>query len=135
MDIFKSFDISASGMLAQKRRMNTIASNLANINTTRTPEGGPYKRRDVVFESVLIDEENSLEGVRVRDVVEDDSPPRVVYDPGHPDADEKGFVKLPRIDLIEEMVNMMLSTRAYEANVNAFNITRSLYQKALELGR
>ncbi|RMG03643.1 MAG: flagellar basal body rod protein FlgC, partial [Nitrospirae bacterium] len=82
MDIFKSFDISASGMLAQKRRMNTIASNLANINTTRTPEGGPYKRRDVVFESVLIDEENSLEGVRVRDVVEDDSPPRVVYDPG-----------------------------------------------------
>lgn len=135
MDIFKSLDISASGMLAQKRRMNTIASNLANINTTRTPEGGPYKRRDVVFESVLIDEENSLEGVRVKDVVEDDSPPRVVYDPGHPDADEKGFVKLPRIDLIEEMVNMMLSTRAYEANVNAFNITRSLYQKALELGR
>ena len=135
MDIFRAFDVSATGMLAQKKRMNTIASNLANINTTRTPEGGPYRRRDVVFETLLIDESQGIEGVRVRDVVEDQSPFRVVYDPGHPDADEKGFVKLPNVDLIEEMVNMMLAVRGYEANVNAFNITKSLYQKSLEIGK
>ncbi len=135
MDIFRSFDVSASGMAAQKRRIDTIASNLANINTTRTPEGGPYRRRDVVFETVLIDETEGLEGVRLQDVVEDQRPPRAVYDPGHPDADENGYVLMPNIDLIEEMVNMMLATRAYEANVNAFNITRTLYQKALEIGR
>jgi flagellar basal-body rod protein FlgC len=135
MDIFRSFDVSASGMATQKRRIDTIASNLANINTTRTPEGGPYRRRDVVFETVLIDETEGLEGVRLQDVVEDQRPPRAVYDPGHPDADENGYVLMPNIDLIEEMVNMMLATRAYEANVNAFNITRTLYQKALEIGR
>ncbi len=135
MDIFRSFDVSASGMAAQKRRIDTIASNLANINTTRTPDGGPYRRRDVVFETVLIDETEGLEGVKLQDVVEDQRPPRAVYDPGHPDADENGYVLMPNIDLIEEMVNMMLATRAYEANVNAFNITRTLYQKALEIGR
>ncbi len=135
MDIFKAFNISASALVAQKIRMNTIASNLANVNTTRTPEGGPYKRRDVVFTSFLIDEVKALEGVRVVDVVEDNSPPKVVYAPEHPDADENGFVKMPNINLIEEMVNMMMATRAYEANVNAFNITKSMYLKALELGR
>jgi flagellar basal-body rod protein FlgC len=135
MDIFKNFDISASALVAQKIRLNTIASNLANANTTRTPEGGPYKRRDVVFSSVLIDEIKGLEGVRVIDVVKDDSPPKVVYAPGHPDANAQGFVRMPNINVIEEMVNMMIATRAYEANVNAFNITKAMYQKALELGR
>lgn len=135
MDIFRTFDISASALVAQKLRMQTITSNLANINTTRTPEGGPYKRRDVVFESVLMDESGYSEGVRVRDVVVDQRPPRVVYDPGHPDADKNGFVRLPNINLVEEMVNMMLATRAYEANVNSFNITKNMILKALELGK
>ncbi len=135
MDIFKSFDVSASAMVAQKIRLNTIASNLANADTTRTPEGGPYRRRDVVFSSVLLDETRRLEGVRVVDVVEDNSPPRVIYSPGHPDADARGFVKMPNVNIIEEMVNMMVATRAYEANVNAFNITKAMYLKALELGR
>ncbi len=135
MDIFKNFEVSASALIAQKVRLNTIASNLANANTTRTPEGGPYRRRDVVFSSVLVDEMKGLEGVRVIDVVEDSSPPKVVYAPGHPDADRNGFVKMPNINVIEEMVNMMIATRAYEANVNAFNITKAMYQKALELGR
>ncbi|HHN64562.1 MAG TPA: flagellar basal body rod protein FlgC [Nitrospirae bacterium] len=135
MDIFKSFDVSASAMVAQKIRLNTIASNLANADTTRTPEGGPYRRRDVVFSSVLLDETRGLEGVRVVDVVEDNSPPRVIYSPGHPDADARGFVKMPNVNIIEEMVNMMVATRAYEANVNAFNITKAMYLKALELGR
>ncbi len=135
MDIFKTFDISASALVAQKMRMQTITSNLANINTTRTPEGGPYRRRDVVFESVLMDESGYSEGVRVKDVVVDRRPPRVVYDPSHPDADKNGYVKLPNINLVEEMVNMMLATRAYEANVNSFNITKNMILKALELGR
>ena len=135
MDIFRTFDISASALVAQKLRMQTISSNLANINTTRTPEGGPYRRRDVVFETVLMDEAGYSEGVRVKDVVVDKRPPRVVYDPSHPDADENGYVKLPDINLVEEMVNMMLATRAYEANVNSFNITKSMILKALELGK
>lgn len=135
MDIFKNFEVSASALVAQKVRLNTIASNLANANTTRTPEGGPYRRRDVVFSSVLVDEMKGLEGVRVIDVVEDNSPPKIIYAPGHPDADKSGFVKMPNINVIEEMVNMMIATRAYEANVNAFNITKAMYQKALELGR
>ncbi|GBE01051.1 flagellar basal-body rod protein FlgC [bacterium BMS3Bbin06] len=135
MDIFRSFDVSATALAAQKIRMNTIASNLANINTTNTPGGGPYRRRDVLFSSVMISEKEGLEGVELAGVVEDNSPPRAVYDPGHPDADKKGFVLMPNINLIEEMVNMMLATRAYEANVNAFNITKNMYQKALEIGR
>ncbi len=135
MDIFRTFDISASALVAQKLRMQTISSNLANINTTRTPEGGPYRRRDVVFETVLMDEAGYSEGVRVKDVVVDKRPPRVVYDPSHPDADKNGYVKLPNINLVEEMVNMMLATRAYEANVNSFNITKSMILKALELGK
>jgi len=135
MDIFRSFDVSATALAAQKIRMNTIASNLANINTTKTPGGGPYRRRDVLFSSVMISEKEGLEGVALAGVVEDNSPPRAVYDPGHPDADKKGFVLMPNINLIEEMVNMMLATRAYEANVNAFNITKNMYQKALEIGR
>ena len=135
MDIFKTFNISASALVAQKIRMQTISSNLANINTTRTPEGGPYKRRDVVFKTVLMDEEGLLNGVQVSQVVVDNRPPKVIYDPDHPDADENGYVRLPNVDLVEEMVNMMLATRAYEANVNAFNITKGMILKALELGK
>ncbi|VAX32937.1 Flagellar basal-body rod protein FlgC [hydrothermal vent metagenome] len=135
MNILKAFDVSASALVAQKQRMNTIASNMANLNTTRTPEGGPYKRRDVVFSSYMLDEEGGLEGVGVSDVVTSNTPPKAVYDPGHPDADDKGYVLMPDINLIEEMVNMMMATRVYEANVNAFNITKSMYMKALELGR
>ncbi len=135
MDIFKTFNVSASALVAQKIRMQTISSNLANINTTRTPEGGPYKRRDVVFQTVLMDEEGMLNGVKVSNVFVDNRPPKVVYDPDHPDADENGYVKLPNVNLVEEMVNMMLATRAYEANVNAFNITKGMILKALELGK
>lgn len=135
MDLFRDLNISVSAILAQKVRLNTIASNMANIETTRTPEGGPYRRKDVVFQSVLMDEEQALEGVEVAEVVEDPSPFKVVYDPSHPDADERGYVLMPNVNMIEEMVNMVLTTRAYEANVNAFNITKTMYLKALELGR
>jgi flagellar basal-body rod protein FlgC len=134
MDIFK---VSASALEAQRTRMNTIASNMANAQTTRTDTGGPYQKKNVVFSVMPIapDPGKVLDGVKVIDVVEDKTPPIVVFDPGHPDADDNGYVSMPNINVIEEMVNMMTALRAYEANVRAFNVTKGMYQKALELGR
>jgi flagellar basal-body rod protein FlgC len=134
MDIFK---VSSSALEAQKHRMNAIASNMANAQSTRSADGGPYKKKEVIFEVMPIKSNSSgqLEGVKVAGVVEDSKPPIVVYDPGHPDADEKGYVSMPNINVIEEMVNMMMALRAYEANVKAFNISKGMYSKALEIGR
>jgi len=134
MDIFK---VSASALEAQRIRMNTIASNMANAQTTKTETGGPYVRKDVVFSvmPVTSNPAEKLEGVSVREVVGDNKPPITIYDPGHPDADENGNVSMPDINVIEEMVNMMMALRAYEANVRAFNMSKGMYQKALELGR
>jgi len=134
MDVF---NVSASALDAQRVRMNTIASNMANAQTTRTEAGGPYVKKNVVFqtEAVNPDAGGTMEGVSVSGIVEDSTPPNMVYDPGHPDADEKGYVAMPNINVVEEMVNMMMALRAYEANVKAFNMSRGMYQKALELGR
>ncbi len=134
MDIFS---VSASALDAQRIRMNTIASNMANAQSTKTEKGGPYVKKEVVFEAVPVGQVGppGLEGVRVREIVEDSRPPLTVYDPGHPDADENGYVKMPDINVIEEMVNMMTALRAYEANIRAFNISKGMYQKALQLGR
>jgi flagellar basal-body rod protein FlgC len=136
MDTFSVLKVSASALEAQKKRMNVIASNMANAHSTRTEEGGPYKRKDVVFASVLMDQHPSqLEGVEVTDIATDNTPPKTVYDPGHPDADKDGFVQLPNVNIIEEMTNMMMALRAYEASVSAFNISKSMFMKTLELGR
>ncbi|MCD6304658.1 MAG: flagellar basal body rod protein FlgC [Deltaproteobacteria bacterium] len=145
MDYLSAFRISSSGMAAQRLRMDVAASNLANINTTRTPEGGPYRRKDVVFESEPVQGlfENALElslsrkvsGVRVADIIEDPRPPLSKFDPQHPDADSKGYIKVPRINLMEEMVNMMSAARSYEANVTAMKATKDMASKALEIGR
>ena len=134
MDIFK---VSASALEAQRVRMNTIASNMANAHTTRTAAGGPYVRKDVVFSEMPVNSDfaEKLEGVKVSAVVQDNKPPLTIYDPGHPDADEKGYVTMPDINVLEEMENMMMAVRAYEANVRAFNMSKGMYQKALELGR
>ena len=134
MDIFK---VSASALEAQRVRMNTIASNMANAQTTKTEAGGPYVRKDVVFSTMQVGSKTSekLEGVKVQGIVEDKKAPLTIYDPGHPDADENGFVSMPNINVIEEMVNMMMALRAYEANVKAFNVSKGMYQKALEIGR
>jgi len=131
------FDVSASALEAQRMRMNTVASNMANAQSTRTEAGGPYVKKEVAFSSVQINpgESDGLVGVKVNGVVEDQKPPLVVYDPGHPDADENGNVSMPNINVIEEMVNMMMALRAYEANVKAFNMSKGMYQKALEIGR
>ena len=134
MDIFK---VSASALEAQKHRMNAIASNMANAQSTRSADGGPYKKKEVIFEVMPIKSNSSgqLEGVTVSGVAENSKPPVVVDDPGHPDADEKGYVSMPNINVIEEMVNMMMALRAYEANVKAFNISKGMYSKTLEIGR
>ncbi len=134
MDIFK---VSSSALESQRVRMNTIASNMANAQTTRTENGGPYVKKDVVFHTMPVNAktDRSLEGVKVSGIVEDTKPPIVIYDPGHPDADENGNVSMPNINVIEEMVNMMMAFRAYEANVRAFNTSKGMYQKSLELGR
>lgn len=145
MDLFDSLTTSASGLTAQRLRMNTIASNLANAHTTRTEDGGPYQRKDVVFAAKPVTSgfrdilrnrlEKGLTGVKVVNVINDTKPPVTKFDPSHPDADEKGYVRLPNINLMEEMVNMMSATRSYEANVTAIKASKSMAQKALEIGR
>jgi flagellar basal-body rod protein FlgC len=136
MESFDVFQVSASALAAQRQRMNTIASNLANAQSTRTAEGGPYRRQDVVFTTDAQGEgQTGLQGVKVSGIVRDNSPFTMVYDPGHPDADQDGIVAMPNVNVIEEMVNMMMASRAYEASVSAFNISKTMFSKALELGR
>lgn len=143
MKIFDTMRISASGLTAERLRMDTIASNIANVNTTRTEGGGPYRRKVAVFRENLETEINKQtgniervsRGVKAVGVVEDDSPLQSVYDPGHPDADENGYVMMPNVNILNEMVDMIAATRAYEANVTAINATKSMMLKALEIGR
>lgn len=145
MDFSKAMSISASGLTAQRMRMNTISSNIANINTTKTPEGGPYRRKDVVFEAIpetrnfgeIVTSlpDRNLERVQVSDVVVDRKAPRLKYEPDHPDADPNGYVAYPDINLMEEMANMIQATRSYEANVSAMQATKDMALRALEIGR
>lgn len=141
MDFFGSMEISASGLEAQRIRMNTIAGNLANANTTRTEQGGPYRRKDVVFKSGpdsafgKIMEGKQADAVTVEKIVEDQSPLRKVYDPGHPDAGADGYVSLPNVSVPMEMVNLISATRSYQANITAVNAAKSMAVKALEIGR
>jgi flagellar basal-body rod protein FlgC len=148
MRVFSSFDISGSGLTAQRLRMDVVANNIANVNTTRTAEGGPYKRQRVVFEPreeaqfllPLTGEtkrrgQASGAGVHVVAVSSDPAPSKKVYDPGHPDADAQGYVNMPNITLVNEMVDMISATRAYEANIAALNSAKSMAAKALEIGK
>ena len=138
MNFFGMMDITASGLAAQRLRMETVASNLANANSTRTAEGGPYQRRDVVFKAVqpaafrdVLDA--SLREVRVAGVVQDQSPPRKKYEPGHPDADRQGFVGYPNVDPVVEMVNLLGAARSYEANITVMEATKNMMLRALEI--
>lgn len=139
MNIFKSMDVSASGMTAQRQRLDVIAENLANINTTRTTEGGPYKRKSVLFEARPAEDFDSLLGstekVEVTQIVQDAKGLRPEYDPGHPDADEKGNVMFPNVNPVSEMIHLMLASRAYEANVAVLRTGKAMAQKAIEIGR
>jgi flagellar basal-body rod protein FlgC len=141
MDFNGAFKVCASGFAAQRAKMDVIISNLANAATTRMPDGGPYKRQIAVFGSEPVDGSfdsvlgESLRVVKVKDIVEDKDSLKQVYDPGHPDADENGFVTMPDINSIIEMSDMIMANRAYEACVTAFDATKNMALKTLEIGK
>ncbi len=139
MDIFTTFDVSASALKAQRIRLNTISSNLANVETTSTPEGGPYKKKSVYFQTKPIsfkeELDSSIQGVEVTKILEDSEEPRKIYDPAHPDAGDDGYVAMPNISVLKEMVDMMSATRSYEANTTVIKSAKRMALKALEIGR
>lgn len=145
MSLFDALDTSASGLSAQRMRMNLISSNLANVNTTRTAEGGPYKRKDAVFSanprrpsfSDALTQRLDAQRIEVQvtSIRDDPRPPILKYDPGHPDADADGFLALPNINVVEEMVNMISAARSYEANVTALKATKEMAASAMDIGR
>jgi flagellar basal-body rod protein FlgC len=135
-------EIAASGLSAQRTRMNTIASNLANAQTTRTSQGGPYRRVDPVFEAIALDKmralspsERSVSLVHVQQIVQDPRPGHMVFSPGHPDANKDGYLEYPNVNVVEEMVNMITASRAYEAGVSTVEATQKMANSALDLGR
>lgn len=142
MSLFGSLQVSASGMAAQRMRAEVLVENMANAETTRTPEGGPYRRKDVVFST---DQQASAfsavfqnevgEGVRVSDIVVDDRPPEMRYMPGHPDADANGYVAFPRLNPAEEMVDLMNATRSYQGNVAAMSAVKDMITRSIDILR
>lgn len=147
MSIFNSINISASGLTAERLRMDIVTKNIANANTTRTANGTPYRRQVAIFKSKdngmpfsehlrrSRGQTSSLNGVEVASIQNDSTPYKKVYEPGHPDADEGGYVQMPNVDVVTEMANMISATRAYEANITALNGTKSMALKALEIGK
>lgn len=147
MSFFTALSSSASGLTAQRLRMDVISENIANVNTTRTEKGEAYKRKAVLFQErneardfseyfdVTLHKYKVGKGVRVTEVVEDQKEGTRVYDPGHPDADEDGYVTMPNVNVVEEMVNMISASRSYEANITSMNTTKAMLAKVLEVGR
>lgn len=135
MGSLSSIDISASGLFAQRARLDAIANNIANVSTTRTDKGGPYKKQEVMLRASSRDATHNEGGVEVEKVVESTDPPKMVFDPSNPDADSSGMVAMPNVNIMDEMVDMITATRAYEANVQAVNAARAMASKALEIGR
>jgi flagellar basal-body rod protein FlgC len=142
MDFSKSFDICASGLSVQRTRMDVVASNLANVHTTQTAEGGPYRRKIAVLkaETVKTDDfggalDDAVRGVKVSKIVSDSGEFKKVHDPAHPDADSEGYVMMPNVNTVQEMADMITVSRAYEACVTAFDATKSMALKALEIGK
>lgn len=148
MGLFSAIDAAASGMTAERLRMDVISNNIANVNTTRTAEGGPYRRQMVVFEprsehpsfGQMLSRQMETDitagnGVRVTGIIKDNAPFKLMYDPNHPDANQEGYVEMPNINIVSEMVDMITATRAYEANVAAVNAAKSMAMKALDIGK
>jgi flagellar basal-body rod protein FlgC len=144
MGLFTSFDISDSGLTAERLRMDIISNNIANVNTTITEDGTPYKRQMPVFQARLNKSLTSFEkgterqfsgnGVRVIEVAEDQAPFKKMYDPSHPHADKEGYVKMPNVNVIKEMVDMITASRAYEANISVMTNSKNMFKRALDLG-
>jgi flagellar basal-body rod protein FlgC len=143
LNAFNSLRISASGLSAERLRMDTISSNIANVSTTRGEDGQPYRRKVAVFQENLNTEldkrtgkmKDNMLGVKAVGIVEDQSELKRVYDPSHPDADEEGYVNMPNVNILNEMADMIAATRSYEANVTAMNSEKSMFLKTLEIGR
>ncbi len=141
MDFLSAIHVAASGLSAERTRVNIAASNLANADSTRGPDGKPYRRLDPVMEAVPFDAElgaatgGELSGVRVADIATDETPGRRVYSPAHPDAGEDGFVTLPNVNPIHEVVNLMSAQKAYDANATAVDTLKTMAQRALEIAR
>ncbi|CEH33300.1 flagellar basal body rod protein FlgC [Romboutsia lituseburensis] len=134
MSVFSGMRISASGLSAERMRMDVISSNVANAKTTRTEEGGAYKRKVASFEENY-DEKLGMLGVKTVSIEDDKSPLRRLYEPNHPDADEQGYVEYPNVDLLVEMSELISASRAYESNIDTLNAQKSMISKALEIGR
>lgn len=145
VDFMTALDIGASALSAERIHMNIISQNLANAKTTRTTEGGPYRRQSVIMQSIEVDSPFSkvmdsalardMRGVRVMHIATDKRPFKRVYEPGHPDADPEGYVRYPDINTVEEMANMMTTMRSYEANVTSIESVKNMFNKALDIGK
>lgn len=138
MDFFSALRISASGLSTQRTRVNLATSNLANAESTRGPDGQPYRRMDPVLEALPFESALDAEGaagVRIAEIVRDEGPGRRVYSPGHPDADGDGFVTFPNVDPVHEVVNLMSAARSYEANATAVETLKTMAQRAIDIGR
>lgn len=135
MSLFRVFDISSSALLAQSKRLNVVASNLANAESATSSTGQPYRAKQVVFSAVPLDKGSSAAGVRVTGVVEDPSPLRRQFDPKHPLADDQGYVSYPNVNVVDEMVNMISASRSYQANTEVMNTAKTLLLRTLQLGQ
>ena len=143
MSVFNSMKINASGLTLERLKMDIASTNIANVNTTRTEEGGPYRRKEVVFQESLLNARNNITGqmekksfgVKVTEIMEDDENFKIIYDPNHPDADEDGYVMMPNVNMVDEMISLIKTQRAYEANITALNTSKNILKKALEISK
>ena len=133
--ILTHFDVSASGLTSERARMRVIASNIANVNSTRSADGGPYQRQVATLEAHKVPHSNLEQGVHVKEIVTDTSAPRLVYDPEHPDANNQGYVAYPNVNLLKEMTDRKTATMAYQANVTVVNATKQIISRSLDIGR
>lgn len=134
MSLFNIFNVAGSAMSAQSQRLNVVASNIANADSTTSSTGQPYRTKQVVFSAVPLSGQEAS-GVKVQQVIEDGSAPKLVYDPKHPLADEKGYVAMPNVNVVEEMVNMLSASRSYQTNVETMNAAKTLLLKTLTIGQ
>jgi len=134
MSIFKMFHVAGSALTAQSVRLNAVASNMANADSITSADGTPYRAKQVVFEATPMGNE-SAQGVRVKQVVESAAPPRMVYDPKNPAANTEGYVSMPNVDVVEEMVNMISASRSYQSNADVMNTARTLLMRTLAMGQ
>jgi len=141
MNLLTALDVNSSGLTAQRKRVELSSSNLANSQTTRTQEGGAYRRKDVVFQTASFGDslgaamDQGVQGVEVSDIVDDPRPFDRRYEPGHPDADKEGYVSYPNVSVLEEMTNLVEAARSYEANIAAISIVKTMINRTLDIGR